>query len=175
MYCEHSSHKFQLQQAGIARYVSANPLHSVFTDATFVELGTFTSGAALIFFGAMQALRCLLRSRQGLGCWSISAALQNTAALSFAALQAPEKISSQIHSGNTAHSLHEHASSSTTLPKHPYRFALSKLQGCAHSSFKGASTGELPSFPSACKARFKRWPCLVLSCRQFCAVEAVLQ
>ena len=99
----------------------------------------------------MQALRCLLRSRQELGSSSISAALQHTITYNFSALQVPGRLSLQVHTGNTLRSSYSHDSGSTMLPKHLYGFALSSSQGSGHPYAGAACVGELPSFPPASK------------------------
>ena len=121
-----------------------------------VELDTSMCCASLTCVMAMQALRCLLRSRQELGSRSISAGLRHTITYEFAALQTPGRLSSLVLTGNAARNVHSLGSSFTTLPKHLYGFALSDTQGPGHRYAGGACVGELPSFPPASIAHIQR-------------------
>lgn len=118
-------------------------------DVNNVKIDTSKHCAPLICIMAMQALRCLLRSRQEIGGRSVSAALHQTVTYKFAALQVPARLSSQILITCTPGSVHSHVSSSTMLPKHLYGFALSNSQGSGHPHAGGACVGKLPSFPPA--------------------------
>ena len=139
-----------------------------------MKFATLKHEPALITTVAMQALCCLLRSRQRGR--SISAALQRATALSATSCNAFEAahVSSKITSGSSSHGFHAADSSFTRLSKQLEGFALLKAQMFGPVYPGGACVGNQLSVPLAKLVPLQRWPCRFLSCRQLCITEAVV-
>lgn len=127
-----------LQQAYTARhYARVKPLGWV-THVTSIGIDSRKHESALITAVAMQALRCLLRSRQDLGGRSISATLQRSLALSLTACNALEAadFSSKITSSSPSLGFHTADSSFSILLQQLEGFAQPKAQASG-SGFPG--------------------------------------
>lgn len=144
------------------------------THVISIKIDSRKREAALITAVTMQALRCLLRSKQDHGGRSISAALQRSSALSFTACDALEaaNVGSKITTGITSLGFHTADSSFSILSQQLEGFAQLKAQ---------ASGSGLPG--RACIGKRLRascisgsiLPCHSVSCRHFGVAEAMLQ